>query len=137
MPDNFDEKTRSHIMSKIRSKNTSPEVNFRKAMYAAGLRGYRIHPKIYGNPEIAFLGKKVVIYIDGDFWHGYNWKVLGKIPPKNYWQEKIERNMHRDKEYTMNLENDGWKVIRFWEHEIKKDLDKCINNVLLALDSKK
>lgn len=129
MPDKFDKETRSKIMSKIRSKNTSLEVNFRKLLWKHGLRGYRIHYNIPGKPDIVFVSKRIVIFLDGDFWHGYNWKNLGKVPPKEYWQEKIQKNIDRDKKYNKQLKKEGWVVLRFWEHEIKKNPEKCISKI--------
>jgi DNA mismatch endonuclease (patch repair protein) len=108
-------------MSKIKSTNTCLEVSFRKLLSKNKIRGYRLHYKIIGKPDIVFPAKKVVIFIDGDFWHGYNWKKLGKVPPKKYWQAKIERTMARDKIYTRQLRKEGWKVIRIWEHNLKKN----------------
>lgn len=136
MTDVFDEKTRSNIMSKIRSKNTRAEILLRKGLWAKKLRGYRVHPKMLGNPDVVYSSKKIVIFVDGDFWHGYNWKILGKIPPKGYWQEKIERNIKRDEKYTKELLEGGWRVLRFWEHEIYSELDKCIDDVHKALMGK-
>ena len=129
MPDKFDKKTRSTIMSKIRAKNTSLEVNFRKLLWKYGLKGYRIHYKLPGKPDIVFVSKRIVIFLDGDFWHGYNWKKLGKIPPKEYWQDKIQKNIDRAKKYNRMLRKDGWNVLRFWEHEIKKNPEKCIKKI--------
>lgn len=129
MPDKFDKKTRSAIMSHIRHKNTSLEVNFRKLLWEKGLRGYRIHYNLPGKPDIVYVSKKIVIFLDGDFWHGYNWKKLGKVPPKKYWQEKIQKNIDRAKKYNKQLKKDGWTVLRFWEHDVKKKPDKCIKKV--------
>jgi DNA mismatch endonuclease (patch repair protein) len=120
-------------MSKIKSTNTRLEISFRKLLSKNKIRGYRLHYKIAGKPDIVFPVKRVVVFIDGDFWHGYNWKKLGKIPPKKYWQAKIERNIARDKIYTKQLKKDGWKVLRFWEHEIKKNPEKCLLKVKKAL----
>jgi len=129
MPDKFDKKTRSAIMSHIRHKNTSLEVNFRKLLWENGLGRYRIHYNLSGKPDIVYVSKKIVIFLDGDFWHGYNWKKLGKIPPKKYWQEKIQKNIDRAKKYNKLLKKDGWTVLRFWEHDVKKNPDKCIKKV--------
>ncbi|MBI2667380.1 DNA mismatch endonuclease Vsr [Candidatus Woesearchaeota archaeon] len=129
MPDKFDKATRSSIMSKIRHKNTSLEVNFRKLLWKNGIRGYRVNYKLPGKPDIAFVSKKTVIFLDGDFWHGYNWKKLGKVPPKRYWQSKIQKNINRAKKYNRQLKKDDWKVIRFWEHEVKKNPEICINKI--------
>jgi len=119
-------KQRSRIMSRIHSKNTSPELKLRKAMLKAGLRGFKMHPKMLGNPDFVFPKQKVIIFVDGCFWHGYNWKKLGKVPPRKYWQKKILGNMARDKKYNRLLRREGWKVLRFWEFEIKIALALCI-----------
>lgn len=129
MPDKFSRKTRSAIMSRIKSKNTSLETNFRKLLWKNGFGRYRIHYSLPGKPDIVYVSKKVVIFLDGDFWHGYNWKKLGKIPPKAYWQGKIQKNIDRAQKYNRALRKEGWKVLRFWEHEIKRDSQKCIQKV--------
>ena len=129
MPDKFDKKTRSAIMSRIRSKNTSLEVNFRKILWKNGFGHYRIHYNLPGKPDVVYVSRKIVIFIDGDFWHGYNWKKLGKIPPKKYWQEKIQKNIDRAKKYNRQLRKDGWTVLRFWEHDIIKNPIKSIKKI--------
>jgi len=129
MPDKFDKQTRSAIMSKIKDKNTSLEVNFRKLLWRKGLKRYRIHYNLPGKPDIVFVSRKIVMFLDGDFWHGYNWKKLGKIPPKKYWQGKIQKNIDRAKRYNKQLKRDGWIVLRFWEHDIKKNPEKCIKKI--------
>jgi len=123
---------RSNHMSKIRGRDTKPELMFRKALFNCGVR-YRINVKtLPGKPDIANISKGFVIFIDGDFWHGFNWEEKrDKIKSnRDFWIPKIERNMHRDKEVKMKLENMGFKVFRFWEHEVKKNLEGCINQVL-------
>ncbi|MEA3357622.1 MAG: very short patch repair endonuclease [Patescibacteria group bacterium] len=127
--DRISKEKRSRIMSKIRAKNTSPELTLRKALRDAGFRGYRVHYNISGKPDIVFVRKRIVIFVDGDFWHGYLWKKLGKIPPKEYWQEKIQKNINRAKKYNKQLRNEGWTVLRFWEHNVKKNPKKCIEKV--------
>ena len=129
MADKFSKAKRSAIMSRIRSKNTSLEVEFRKLLWKNGLGRYRIHYNLPGKPDIVYVSKKVVIFLDGDFWHGYNWKKLGKVPPRKYWQKKIQKNIDRAKKYNKMLKKDGWKVIRIWEHEVKKNVEKCINKI--------
>ena len=119
-------------MSRIRSKNTSLEVNFRKLLWKNGLGRYRIHYNLPGKPDIVYVSKKVAVFIDGDFWHGYNWKKLGKVPPKKYWQGKIEKNIARAEKYNQKLRRDGWTVLRIWEHDIKKNPEKCIRKVKKA-----
>jgi DNA mismatch endonuclease (patch repair protein) len=113
-------------MSCIRSKNTSLEMSFKKLLDKNKFMGYKIHPKMLGNPDFIFPKKRLLIFIDGDFWHGYNWKKLHKVPPKKYWQAKISKTIARDKKYTKQLKKEGWKVLRFWENEIKGNPERCI-----------
>jgi len=123
---------RSKLMSKIRGKDTQPEILFRKALWASGIR-YRINvSKLPGKPDIVIEKRKIVIFIDGEFWHGYKWEEKKpKIKSnRDYWITKIEKNIHRDIENTEKLKALGYSVFRFWEHEIKKDLSTCINLVL-------
>lgn len=134
MPDKFDKKTRSSIMSRIKSKNTSLEINFRKILWQNGLGHYRIHYNLPGKPDIVYVSKKIAIFLDGDFWHGYNWKKLGKVPPKKYWQGKIQKNIGRAKKYNRLLKKEGWTVLRFWEHELKKNPEKCISKLKLRFN---
>ena len=129
MPDKFDVKTRSRIMSKIRHKNTKPELRLRAALCSRGLRGYRLHLKLPGKPDVTYTKKRVAIFVDGDFWHGYSWKKLGKVPPRGYWQKKIQSNIDRAKRHNMQLKKEGWAVLRFWEHEINSSVNKCVNKI--------
>jgi DNA mismatch endonuclease (patch repair protein) len=120
---------RSMLMSKIKSKDTKPEVLFRKALWKLGFR-YKKHDKKFpGNPDIILIKYKLIIFIDGEFWHGYNWvEKKNKIKTnRDFWIPKIERNMQRDLENKIKLENLGFTVFRFWEHQIKKDIDYCIS----------
>jgi DNA mismatch endonuclease (patch repair protein) len=122
---------RSKLMSKIKGKNTIPEVMFRKELWKLGIR-YRIHNrKLPGNPDIVISKFRIVIFIDGEFWHGYNWKEKKKKIKTNrdFWIPKIERNMQRDLENALKLEILGYKVFRFWEHKIKKDINGCIASI--------
>lgn len=128
---------RSKIMSKIRGKNTKPEMTFRKALYAAGYR-YRVdYKKLIGKPDIALKKYKTVIFIDGEYWHGENWEERKpKIKTnRDFWVAKIERNMQRDREVNQELERLGYTVFRFWEREVKKELDRCLQEVLQHLAS--
>ncbi|WP_209400974.1 very short patch repair endonuclease [Pseudozobellia sp. WGM2] len=128
---------RSKIMSKIRGKNTKPELAFRKALYAAGYR-YRIdYKKLIGKPDILFKKYKTAIFIDGEYWHGHNWdERKPKIKTnREFWIAKIERNMQRDSEVNKELERLGYKVFRFWETEIKKELGRCLAEVTEYLQS--
>ncbi|WP_446051130.1 very short patch repair endonuclease [Zobellia laminariae] len=128
---------RSKIMSKIKGKNTKPELTFRKALYAAGYR-YRIdYKKLIGKPDIVLKKYKTVIFIDGEYWHGYNWEERKPKVKTNreFWIAKIERNIQRDQEVNRELDLLEYKVFRFWETEIKKELDRCLAEVIQHLES--
>ncbi|EEZ92610.1 MAG: DNA mismatch endonuclease Vsr [Candidatus Parvarchaeum acidiphilum ARMAN-4] len=122
-------------MARIKSIDTTPEIKLRKAIWKLGIRGYRIHlNSLIGKPDLVFTKKKVAIFVDGDFWHGYNWKNKGIIPKRGYWQKKITRNIERREVVKAQLKQKGWKVVELWEHDIKKDAMsqakkiKCIIN---------
>jgi len=128
---------RSKIMSKIRAKNTKPELAFRKALYAAGYR-YRIdYKKLIGKPDVVLKKYKTIIFIDGEYWHGHNWEERKPQVKTNrkFWIAKIERNIQRDEEVNIALKKLGYKVFRFWESEIKKDLEGCLQKVVEHLSS--
>jgi len=120
---------RSKLMSKIKSKDTKPEILFRKELWNAGIRYRKHNKKLPGNPDIVNKKFKLIIFIDGEFWHGYNWSEKKKKLKTNreFWISKIERNIQRDHENNLKLEKLGYKVFRFWEHEVKKESQKCIH----------
>jgi DNA mismatch endonuclease (patch repair protein) len=125
-------KARSKNMSKIRGQDTKAEIKFRKALWAKGFR-YRVnYKKLIGKPDIALNRYKTVIFIDGEFWHGYNWEEnKDKIKSnRGFWIPKIERNMQRDREVNEALKEKGFTVFRFWEQELKKDFESCFSMVL-------
>lgn len=128
-------KERSELMSKIRGVNTKPELALRKELWNLGFR-YRLNvSKLKGKPDIVFNKYKVVVFVDGEFWHGYKWsEKKPKIKAnRKYWVKKIERNIERDLENTNHLLSNGWVVFRFWEHEIKKDLLGCVKKITAEL----
>ncbi len=122
-------------MGKIRGKNTKPELAFRKALYASGYR-YRVdYKKLIGKPDIVLKKYRTIIFIDGEYWHGYNWEERKPKVKTNreFWIAKIERNMQRDQEVNVELNRLGYKVFRFWETEIKKELERCLEEVIAHL----
>lgn len=137
MTDVFDKEKRSEIMSKVRSKNTGPEMILRKALYHEGLRGYRICYKVPGKPDIAFTKSKIAIFVDGCFWHSCP-ECNRNCPSSNteFWRNKITTNKERDKRVNEKLEELGWTTIRIWEHSIYKNLDECVSKILLAIRQK-
>lgn len=128
------------IMSAVKSKDTRPELKLRKALWKEGLR-YRVNYKrLPGKPDIVFTRWKVVVFCDGDFWHGHNWAIRGQSSLQEelsgysqYWRDKILRNIERDEENNMALRARGWTIIRIWESDIKDDLERCVETVKEAL----
>ena len=127
MTDIFTKEKRSWVMSRIRGKNTKIELKMDKILKDIGY-SYEMHPKMFGNPDFALKRKRIAIFCDGDFWHGYNYRK--KKPSKKYWREKIERNMKRDKRIARKLRREGWSVLRFWEHDIEKRMDMCVGRII-------
>ena len=129
MVDRLTPAERSCLMSRIRSKETSPEMLFRKALWTAGLR-YRLKTKLPGKPDLVFPSAKVAVFVDGCFWHGC--PHHGKVPKSNqgFWVKKFTRNIARDLATNAALSALGWLALRFWEHDIKKDLVGCAFKVL-------
>lgn len=130
--DVFTKEQRSCCMSKIRGKNTKPELKLRRSLWSIGLR-YRIHYELLGRPDVVFVRAKVAIFVDGCFWHGC--PEHGRRPKTNikFWNSKIQKNVDRDLRNTSELRKTGWKVLRFWEHEIKEDVSKLIRKIVSAL----
>ncbi len=125
-------KQRSELMSKIKSQNTKPELKLKKTLWNLGFRYRKNVKKLPGTPDIVFPKDKIVIFVDGEFWHGYNWEEKkSKIKTnRDFWIPKIERNIQRDKRNNQLLSESGWYVLRFWEHEIKKDFEDCISQII-------
>ena len=120
MADMFDDKKRSEIMSRVRSKNNkSTELKLIQIFKENGITGWRRNYKVKGHPDFVFLDKKIAIFVDGCFWHGHNCKK-GKLPSSNidFWKEKISNNKSRDDKNSDLLAKLGWKVIIIWQCEI-------------------
>ena len=127
--------TVSRNMSRIRSSNTRLEVQFGKAMWAAGIR-YRKQYPVTGKPDFALPRLKIAVFCDSHFWHGYRWTEHGRKQIRtrpDFWIPKIERNMERDREVDRALQRDGWAVLRFWEHELTNSSTKCVRRVLKVI----
>jgi DNA mismatch endonuclease (patch repair protein) len=124
MTDIFSPEKRSKIMASIKAKDTKIELMLRKALWKEGIRGYRVNMKLPGKPDIVFTKYKIVIFCDGDFWHGKDFDIWKeRLTP--YWRQKIQRNIERDKQNDKLLEGEEWNVLHFWENEILKDIDQC------------
>jgi DNA (cytosine-5)-methyltransferase 1 len=135
----------SDIMRKVHSTDTAPEVKFRKLLWAKGYR-YSLHKKnLPGKPDIVLSSQRIAIFIDGEFWHGGQWRrrklaaleaQFAKTESKRYWLKKIRANMSRDAAATAKLIKQGWKVLRIWETDINRDLEGCVAMTLNAMTVK-
>lgn len=135
--DVLSKKQRSYCMSQIRPKSTKAEVSLRKAIWSAGIKGYRLHPeKVPGRPDIYFAKRKVAIFVDGCFWHECPKCFIKPKTNKKFWNEKIRQNKTRDQETNKELKKSGIKVIRIWEHEIKNksNTSKMIFRIQTAIN---
>ncbi len=119
-------------MSRIRGRNTGPELTLRRALWSLGLR-YRLHRKMPGRPDIVFVKRRVAVFVDGCFWHGC---PLHAVRPKSngrFWTRKLRKNKERDKEVDEILTSEGWTVMRYWEHQIEQDMGNVIRSVVKAV----
>lgn len=116
---------RKYNMSRIKSSNTLIELKFRKFIWQKGLRGYRIKSKIGGKPDIYFPKQKLAVFIDGCFWHKCPTDFIRPKSKNDYWDRKIKNNVRRDKKINIELKKENIRVLRFWEHEINTNLEKC------------
>lgn len=116
-------------MSQVKNKNTSLEVKFRKVLWARGLR-YRLGQKLIGKPDLVFVRARVAVFIDGCFWHAC--PIHGQEPKTNtgFWSEKLTKNKLRDLHVNTELAALGWAVVRIWEHELKSDTGRCVEELV-------
>ncbi len=134
-------KTKEQIrynMQQVKCKDSEIELLLRKALWKKDLRYRKNVKSVFGHPDIAFIGKKVAVFCDSEFWHGYDWerrKEDFKVR-QDFWIPKIERNMQRDKEVTEKLEADGWIVLRFWGKEIRQNLSGCVSMIVDAINGR-
>lgn len=137
--DPLNKEQRRKNMQAIRSSDTSIEILLRKALWHQGVR-YRKNYKILpGKPDIAITKYKIAVFCDSEFWHGHNWEVKkAKLSTnRQYWIDKIEKNMARDAEVSQRLSQDGWIVLRFWGKDIKKGTGRCLDTILETINKQK
>jgi DNA mismatch endonuclease (patch repair protein) len=132
MPSAPDRQRIAYTMSRVRSSGSEIERRLGRALWAAGLR-YRKQYPIFGKPDFALVSARIAIFCDSDFWHGYRWGEKRRREHKSnqaYWFAKIERNRKRDRLVNQQLRAEGWRVLRFWEHDLKADLAGCVAKAL-------
>lgn len=127
---------RRKTMSHIKAKDTRIELLLRRALWQRGYRYRKNYKKLPGTPDIVLTKYRVAIFCDSEFFHGYNWdyKKQHIETNKSYWIKKIERNINRDKKVNQELQDKGWRVIRFWGKEITKDVNECVETIEDIID---
>lgn len=122
-------------MQAVKSKDTAIELLLRKELWSRGIRYRKNVKSIIGKPDIAFIKKKVAVFCDSEFWHGFDWehKKSDIKSNRDFWIPKIEKNIARDKAVNDALAADGWIVLRFWGQQIKKDVKACADLIVAAL----
>lgn len=120
-------------MSRNRGKDTSPELLLRRALWRSGIR-YIVNSDVFGKPDIVFRRKKIAVFVDGCFWHMCPLHYQAPKDNRDYWEKKKAINQARDREVGECLAENGWFVLRFWEHEVKSNLDDCVSRVRDAID---
>jgi DNA mismatch endonuclease, patch repair protein len=125
----------SFNMKKVKNKGSKIEILLRKELWIRELHYQKNVTSIPGKPDIVFKGKKVAVFCDSEFWHGYNWQERKKDfkSHQKFWIPKIERNIERDFEVTIQLRDAGWKVFRFWGKDITKNTKQCADQIERAL----
>ena len=129
--DNLTKEQRRKNMQAIKSVGSKAEVVLAKNLFAKGYRYRKNNNSVFGKPDLTFKKIKLAIFVDGEFWHGKDWKIRKNNLKTNqeYWIPKIERNMKRDNEVNSMLSQQGWKILRFWSKEVEKNLDTCISQI--------
>lgn len=129
--DRITKEQRRKTMQAIRSQDTKIELILRKELWRRGHRYRKNYKGLPGRPDIVFLGKRIAVFCDGDFWHGKDWdKTKHRIDAnRDFWISKIENNMQRDGKVNNALKEMGWKVLRIWESEIHDNLDLCVKRI--------
>lgn len=122
----------SKRMSNVKLKNGNAESALAKALWKENIRYRKNYKKLPGSPDIAITKSKVAIFVDGEFWHGYDWENKKNRLKNNsdYWIEKIEENIARDKRNDILLNDMDWVVLHFWEKEVKQSLNDCVTKIL-------
>lgn len=133
--DNHSPEQRKKNMQAIKNKDTKIEILLRKELWKRSLRYRKNLNTVFGHPDIVFLRKKIAVFVDSEFWHGFDWENRKKDfkSHQEFWIPKIERNMERDIEVNEKLKSEGWTVIRFWGKQIKRNTKECADIVEKAV----
>lgn len=128
--DKISKEKRSAVMSRVRSKNTGLEKEFIKLLRQEIPTKFSVfRSDIFGKPDVVFSDNFFCVFIDSDFWHGWQYPRWKHLLKNDFWRQKIERNRKRDRKVTSYLRKNGWVVVRIWEHMIKNDLRSVVSNI--------
>ena len=133
MADNLTPEQRRRTMQAVKGTNTSLERTLSSAFHRQGWRYRRNYKPLPGKPDFVFTRLRVVVFVDGDFWHGWRYP-LWKHKLSDFWRAKIERNRARDRRNFAKLRRRGWTVLRLWGHEVENDLTACVDRVRALLE---
>lgn len=134
MTDVLTKSQRSFNMSHIRGRDTKPEIKFRELLFARGIKGYRVNYKLTGRPDVVFTKKKLAVFIDGCFWHKCKKCFVKPATRTDFWMKKIEGNLMRDKLINRQLQKEEWRVLRFWEHQLRKKPERIVLKIISSLN---
>jgi DNA mismatch endonuclease, patch repair protein len=132
--DNLTPEQRRRNMSNIRSKNTKPELKLRSKLDELGFQYETYRQDLPGKPDIVFEKKKIVLFVDSEFWHGHPTKFIMPKSNQEYWRAKIATNKRRDRQVNKELKALGWIPLRIWCNDINKNLDKTIKRILTSIN---
>lgn len=126
-------------MSRVRQRDTANEMRLRTRLWALGFRYRKNYRPLPGSPDVAFLGSRIAVFVDGEFWHGFDWPRAQHriVRNRQYWIPKIEANILRDQRVDAELQRMGWIVLRFWSRRVSDDLNGCVDEIVEALEARK
>ena len=136
MPDNLTPEQRRKTMTAVKGSNTSLERKVHAAFQERGWTYERNVGTLPGRPDFVFKQEQVIVFVDGDFWHGWRFPEWNEKLTE-YWRKKIERTRKRDRSNFQRLRSRGWNVLRFWSHQIDRDLEEVVEKVAQVLDDGK
>lgn len=135
MPDVFTKARRSEVMSRIRGRgNKKTEIALIKLMRRHHIIGWRRHQQIFGRPDFSFRKQRVVVFVDGCFWHGCPKHFNMPANNRAFWKQKLMGNVVRDRLVTRTLRRNGWRVLRIWEHDLRRRSEWCIGKIRRELE---
>jgi len=137
--DKLSKSQRRKNMQAVKSSGSKIEIILAKELWSLGYRYRKNDKSVYGKPDIVFKRYQIAIFVDGEFWHGKDWKKRKHDHKSNqdFWIKKIERNIQRDKEVNLQLKKNGWKVLRFWGKDISKNLPNCTDKIIRTINEVK